>query len=391
LPAGDTIMCNECRHEVPALEFCVRCGDPLAEEKRQRAALAGRRSTFAANPDEHALAVHLISTLFPQLPKADMGTFRTVLVIGVIAIVGLAGLGFFPLALIASALLVPLMLILYVWDVDVYEDEPLRVMAYTAAWGIVAGVIVGLLSRFLPAGTFYLEGQFDGSAIAWRGVVVPVVSGIAMIAGPLILLPYKKFNDVLDGATFGATSAATFTAAIALVQGVDQFTSGLRPAGDPLPWIVRLLSLGIAEPVIAAGVVGATAGAFWLRYRAPLRDRHALGFVSQPIIASIVALLFLVASAIGSLLLPFLPALLWQALLAVLALTWLRDVIHLGLLEEAAEIQIGPPIKCPNCGRMTPAHSFCGWCGYSLRALPKHANVRQAPTPAAPVTPDQPA
>ena len=37
------------------------------------------------------------------------------------------------------------MMVLYVWDVDVYEDEPLRVMAFTAAWGIVAGVIVGLV------------------------------------------------------------------------------------------------------------------------------------------------------------------------------------------------------------------------------------------------------
>src|SRR4051794_5461354 len=314
MPAGDTIRCNECRHEVPALEYCVRCGDPLAEEKRARAAFSGRRSQFAANPEEHALGVHLLSTLFPQLPRADMATFRAVLIIGLLAIVGLAGLGFFPLALIAAALLVPLMLILYVWDVDVYEDEPYTVMAFTAAWGIVAGIIFGLLIRLLPAGAGAL-GALSATDILGRGVLVPLASGLAMLAGPLILLPYRKFNDVLDGATFGATSAVAFTAALVLSQGIDLFTGGLRPAGDSLPWIVRLLSLGIATPLIAAGVIGAAAGAFWLRYRTPLRDRNRLGLVGQPVVATIVALLFLIASALGAQLLPFVPSLLWQSLL----------------------------------------------------------------------------
>jgi hypothetical protein len=213
-----------------------------------------------------------------------------------------------------------------------------------------------------------------------------------MLAGPLVLLPYRKFNDVLDGATFGATSAVSFTAALVLSQGVDLFTGGLRPPGDSLPWIVRLLSLGVATPLIAAGVIGATAGAFWLQYRAPLRDRHRLGLVGQPVVAVFVAFAFLIASALGGQVLPFLPALLWQTLLAVLALIWLRAVIHLGLLQEAAEIDIGPPIVCPNCGRSTPAHSFCGKCGTSLRALPKSVAPRSAPSAGpAPVRPDQPA
>ena len=50
LPVGDTIQCNECRYEVPALDYCVRCVDPLAEEKRHVATLTGRRTQFAAQP-----------------------------------------------------------------------------------------------------------------------------------------------------------------------------------------------------------------------------------------------------------------------------------------------------------------------------------------------------
>jgi hypothetical protein len=376
---------------VPVLDYCVRCGDPLDEEKRQHAALTGRRPNFAAQPDEHALGVHVLSTLFPQLPRADMATFRTVLVIGVVTIVVLAALGFFPLALIAAALLVPLMMVLYVWDVDVYEDEPYRVMAFTAAWGIVAGIVVGIgIRALLPVGVNVL-GTPSASDLLTRSVLIPIVSGIIMLAGPLVLLPYRKFNDVLDGATFGATAAVSFTAALVLSQGADLFTGGLRPGGDSLPWIVRLLSLGVATPLIAAGVIGATAGAFWLQYRAPLRDRARLGLIGQPIVAVILAFAFLVASALGGQLLPVLPGLLWQALLAVLALVWLRAVIHLGLLQEAAEIEIGGPITCPYCGRPTPAHSFCGNCGASLRALPKSFAPPNAPPASAPVRPDQPA
>jgi hypothetical protein len=383
-PAGvPTIRCKECGNDVPALDYCVRCGDPLADEKNA-AALIGRRQSYAAHPDERALAVNIVSTLFPQLPRADMATFRIVLAIGVVTIIGLAAAGLFPLALVAAELLVPLMMVLYIWDVDVYEDEPLRVMVFTTAWGIVAGIIVGLAIRLLPAGGGIL-GAPSTAAILGRSVLVPLAGGLAMLAGPLILLPYRKFNDVLDGATFGATAAVAFTAAQVLSQATEFFTNGLQPPGDSLPWIVRLLSLGIAMPLVAAGVIGSAAAAFWLRYRAPLRDRQKLGLVGQPIVATAIAFLILIAAALGQQLLPFLPALLWLALLAVISLLWLRAVIHLGLLEEAAEISIGPPIACPHCGRMTPSHSFCGNCGASLRATPK-ATVPQGGV----LRPDQP-
>ena len=69
-----------------------------------------------------------------------MGTFQLVLGIGLAAIVGLAIAGVYPVAFAAALVLVPLMMVLYMWDVDVYEDEPLRVIGYTAGWGVVTGV-----------------------------------------------------------------------------------------------------------------------------------------------------------------------------------------------------------------------------------------------------------
>jgi hypothetical protein len=379
----DLLVCEQCHHEVPPLDFCVRCGDPLLVERQREAAFAGARRVgqFAAAPEESAFSIHL-STLFPQLPRGDMGTFQLVLAIGIGAIVALAVLGLYPVAFAAALMLVPLMMVLYMWDVDVYEDEPLRVVGYTAVWGIVTGLVAGLLIRaFVPLdiGAF---GSISPETLAVRGVVIPLVGFAVMLAGPLVLLPDRKFNDVLDGATFGATAAVTFVAAQSLAQALDLFAGGIRPAGDPLPWVVRLVGLGIASPVIAAGALGAATGAIWLRYRAPVGDRDRLGIVGRPAVAIVGAALLLVAAAIGQIVLPFLAALAWLALLAAVAMIWLRAVIHLGLLQEAAEIAIGDAIRCPNCTRPTPFHSFCGHCGISLRALPK--TVVRAPSDPAP-------
>jgi hypothetical protein len=367
----DLLVCDHCHHEVPALDFCVRCGDPLLVERQRAAGVGPRRSgQFAAAPEESAYGIHL-STLFPQLPKGDMGTFQLVLAIGIGAIVGLAIVGVYPVAFAAALVLVPLMMVLYMWDVDVYEDEPLRVVAYTAGWGIVTGLIAGLAIRAIVPLDIGAFGSVSTETLVVRGFVIPLIGLAVMLAGPLVLLPYRKFNDVLDGATFGATAAVTFVAAQAFAQAIELFAGGIRPAGDPLPWVVRLVALGIANPVIAGGAVGAAAGAFWLRYRAPVGDRQRLGLVGLPIVALVGAALLLVAGAIGQLVLPFLAALAWLALLAAIAMVWLRAVIHLGLLQEAAEIEIGGVIRCPNCTRPTPFHSFCGHCGISLRALPK--------------------
>ncbi len=65
-------------------------------------------------------------------------------------------------------------------------------------------------------------------------------------------------------------------------------------------------------------------------------------------------------------------------LLAVIALLWLRRIIHVGLLEEANEIAIGAPIVCPECGKETPLHTYCGNCGTSLKALPRTRGVAAA-------------
>jgi hypothetical protein len=65
-------------------------------------------------------------------------------------------------------------------------------------------------------------------------------------------------------------------------------------------------------------------------------------------------------------------------------------VIHFGLLEEAREVEIGPTLRCPNCGQETPHHTFCGNCGISLAALPRRPRPHVSAEPAAPTAPAEP-
>ena len=125
-------------------------------------------------------------------------------------------------------------------------------------------------------------------------------------------------------------------------------------------------------------------GAFWLRYRAPIRDRDALGIAGRPAVALVLAGGLLVAAASASYLPGAAVEVAVQLVMAAIALVWLRRTLHVGLLEEAFEIEIGDDIVCANCGATTRRHTFCGNCGIALHALPKG---RQAPRDAPTVEP----
>src|SRR5439155_23867162 len=205
-----------------------------------------------------------------------------------------------------------------------------------------------------------------------QGVELPLLGMALAMAGQLLLLAYRRFNDVLDGATFGAASAVSLAGAQVITQAFAFLSqSGVRPTYQLVPWAVRLLELAVAAPVLAAAAVGAAGAAFWLRFRAPVRDRSALGVVGRPEVGVAAAAVLVVAGSLGQLLLPKFAALAVYLVLGAGALLWLRQVLHLGLLEEAAEHDVGPDIVCANCGHTTPAHTFCINCGISLQALPK--------------------
>src|SRR5207248_10842230 len=150
------------------------------------------------------------------------------------------------------------------------------------------------------------------------------------LVGPLWLLRYRRFNDVLDGVTFGTSSAAAFAGAEAITYGFSILSGGLRPGGAVWQWLGRLMTIAVAIPALEMAAAGAVGGAFWLRYRAPVRDRTALGALGNPYAALLTSAALL---ALAFTLEPLLPTGWWLLCLSALgtvALLWLRRVIHLG-------------------------------------------------------------
>ena len=382
--------CSNCGNEVPDSRFCIRCGHhfeggtpALSTLSRGLSgafqidprSLSGVRRAFAAAPEEPVLRPSVVSTIFPQLPRPRMAVFRICLALGIatVLVLGLAKL--YPVALVAGAVMLPLLVVLYMVDVNVFEHMSLRVIGGTLAWGVVTGIGTAFLARSLsPSGSEVFVGSHSDLVVS-RGVLVPLLSVVLILAGPLALLRYPRFNTVLDGATFAAASASAFGGAEVVVQAASILGQGLRPPGSVVPWLVQLAIIAIALPLVSMATMAATAGAVWLTVRAPIRDRRALGRLGAVHVALPLAAAAFVGSGVIQLTAAPGIALAVIAALGIAGLVWLRQVIHVGLLEEALLIEDGPIIVCANCGERTRRGSFCENCGIATSALPASRSV----------------
>jgi hypothetical protein len=324
----------------------------------------------------------VVSTLFPHLPRDSQLRFRLALGIGTVAVVVLAVLGVFPVALIAAALLLPVLVVLYLVDVNIYGEEPVWAMSLTIGWGTAAGVGFGLIALAAAPSAASVIVNGTSQYLVVQGLVLPLCGFFVLLLGPLILLRYQRFNEVLDGVTFGASTAAWFSGAEAITYGAHLIGAGVRPGGAVLPWIWRLLSWALGMPILTMGAAAAVCGALWLRYRAPAREAGALGVLGHPAVALPVAGLLVMGGAVGETFLPAGGWLVWLAAFDLVAISLLRGSIHIGLLEESSEIPIGDDLVCPNCGHLTARHTFCGYCGISLQALPtRHPSGSETDSP----------
>jgi hypothetical protein len=278
----------------------------------------------------------LFFTLFPRLPRDSHRSYRIALGLGSATIIVLAALRLFPVALIAAALLLPLLVALYLVDVNVYGDEPVWALSLTMGWGAVTGVGFGLLALAVGPSPASVIVNGTSQYLVVQGLVLPFCGFFVLLLGPLVLLRYQHFNEVLDGVTFGATAAAAFSGAQAITSSAHLIGAGLRPGGAVLPWVWRLLSLGLGMPIVTMGAAATACAALWLRYRAPARDAQALGALGHPAVALPLAGLFVAGAAVGETFLSAVGWLIWLIAFDIVAVSLLERTIHVGLLEESA-------------------------------------------------------
>lgn len=355
--------CPYCGELVPPGIFCGHCGAHFSD--------AGGRSRlghYAAAPHEHVLRTSVISTLFPHLPRRHAHLFREVFVAGLAIVVLLGALRLYAPALPAAALLLPVPYLLYLYEVEVYESQPWRILLGTLGVGAVLGVGYSLGFGQVVHPSF--NGTSQGALFS--AVPLPVVAQVLMLVGPILLLSRAGFDEVLDGLSFGVSSALGFTVASVIAGYWHTLTAPLLgSASTSAEEITGLLRAALLAALVNAATTGTITASLWLWRHGHSRKWHVhilLGLPAAVVIALVAQVaLGLISYFVTSLVLV---AVIW-AIAAATLLVWVRICLHNGLLEEGAERNIGEPSACSECHHMVPYMYFCPSCGVARSAGPK--------------------
>src|SRR5947199_10053158 len=91
-------------------------------------------------PTQRVAPVAIVSTLFPHLAHRQSGPFRIALAAGGALVVMLAALHLFAPATVAAVFLLPVLYLMYLYEVEVYEDEPWLVVWATMVLASLLGL-----------------------------------------------------------------------------------------------------------------------------------------------------------------------------------------------------------------------------------------------------------
>ena len=374
------MRCPQCGRDTPSGAYCGFCGARLPQQEGEEAPHAHdhrRAHAYAADPRESLYTPALISTLFPHLPPRRAILARWLLLAGVIAAVGVAVARFAPIALLLGAILLPVLYLAYFYDVAVYEDEPMAVLAGTFVAGVALGAALSLAFYRVLIGqrTLSLHAGPSAGYVALTAVVVPLLGQLLMLVGPLALYVLRpRFSDILDGLVFGVASALGFAAAQSVVYAWLIITGPLQRGGGAFDWTLPTLRVTLLMPLLYAGATGLICAALWLRRDPHVRQRPTSLVTSLPFAIGAAVVGQVAPSLLSDLISGQILSFVWYLLAAVAMLMLARIGLHLGLLEKGAEADgAADLIRCPTCQRLTPDLAFCAECGMALRARPKRA------------------
>lgn len=372
---GDLALttCSNCARDVPPGEYCGACGAHLVSGS------AARIHAFAAHPGEHVLHPGIASTLFPHLPHRHAGPFRLTLLGGTLVLLVLALLGMTAVAIAVACLVVPLLYLIYLYETDVYEDEPEIVIGATLLVGIVLGLVWTWLTGPYVTATVVLNAVSSAPAgrVIVVGVLVPLGAQILMLTGPAILY-FREYDEAMDGFAFGAASALGFTLATNLVDLWPQLSQGLTTSRATVDSVLVILARGLLLPFIAASTTGLIAGSVWLG-KGQTRRASTHGWTAEilPVITTI-GLLWTFLGLVNVYVSSVHTVVAIYAVAGAVLLIAVRVSLHHMLLAEAVDVAVGPSAMCFHCHYMVPRMAFCPHCGVATRSTPKRGHGRLA-------------
>ncbi|MDV3127385.1 zinc ribbon domain-containing protein [Mycobacterium sp. 21AC1] len=385
-PDDAIVECPQCRKEVPAGEFCGRCGAHLATGPgwlRNRAYCAGR--------GENLFRPSVVSSLFPQLPHHSRAPFRLGVAALVVAVAACALLRL-PAAMIAlAALAFPLLFVTYLREAGVFQDFSIGKLLLTACLGAGLGAGWVLLTGAVVSREYDMPmgDDVDQFRIVRDGLGVPLGAMLLMLTPVVVIrLLRPRTREALDGFVFGALGALTFTAAATLSRLAPQVDDGMIDHDRPLIGLVVQAGIqALAVPLTAAAIGGLVGVVLWFRPAADDAYRHPnrLGAALLPAAPVGYAILGLIDVAQ----VPETVVLAVHLVVMVLAVLALRVALQWALLYEAhEEFGADDTLLCPQCDNIVPAMAFCPNCGAaaqassrSVRAAGRHARPAHRTAP----------
>jgi hypothetical protein len=375
--SGTTVTCPSCGSAVHEGDFCGACGAHLTSA----GPTGPRHHAFAANPAEHVFHLSAISTLLPHLPHRGTLPFRLALLIGSVVLIVLGLLRLTGPSIAFAAALIPLLYLTYLYEVQVYADEPWRVVGATLVLGLLLGLPWAYVTGPIVTHTLILATNDVASPerILLTGVLFPLVAQLLMLIGPLILRYTRHFTEALDGFTFAAASALGFTFATTIVELWPQLQAGPVSSLPVTTTVLAVIQRGLLIPIINASTTGLIGAAIWTR-RGTLATGGAPWVTSRGLAIAVAMAAQVSLGLVSSLVVSPIYAVAGFGLVAVVLLFWVRIALHHMLLAEAAEVSPGPDMVCSHCHRIVPRMAFCPHCGVATRSTPKSERLRPIDT-----------
>lgn len=384
--------CPRCHSTLPQVaRYCHHCGHDVVSQD------LGRKKTYAAQPNQPVAKFAPVGTIMPRGTAGHPMTYAAGLIATLVIMVITAALGAVPIAVWIAAFAIPIVYIVYIYDVNLWEDSPIPVTLL--AFGLTFGLAIGWtlawehLRGVQPM--VALPGVSPGLQISGFLIVVllaPVVGELIRQIGPVVLASRKQFDDLMDGFTFGVISGVAYAAGETLVMYWSMLRIGFAGSGniDALQMIVLLLLHGFVKPIIygtATGIAGAEFSGLGEGY-----DGFTPRWLRGVGIAIAAVALFNAGSYLSALIpasgLSVIVALGWAVLLLACLTLMARNVLHVGLLEAALEATArstgvgadGELRFCASCEMpLLDDALFCSNCGLGLRAVQRIPVVSVAP------------
>ena len=379
------MRCDHCSHDVPDGVFCTRCGAHQGTTEEIGNAKT-REHRYAAHPGEHVAQPSVFTTLFPHLGHHKIHEFRLAFIAGLGGILVLYLAGLITAAILVAAFLVPVLYLIYLYEAQVYRDEPAIVLGFTIGGGIVVGILLTLFERIIYNPFQYNTNVFSNAGINIGGLLIvglllPVVQEVVKPL-PAFFLPNRKdFPETVDGLVFGVAAGLGFSLAEALI-GFSSVLTSLPAHTEPGNWIYELTTLAVFQPLLQGSATGMIVATIW-RYRRGRLAGREIGGIAMAVIAHIAfsaGTQLMKETSVNALFI-----LIWQAAIVGALLIYIRYVLHHALLEEAAHMGYAETV-CPSCHMHIVASGFCPNCGMALTAAPNA--VKRARRPRVESVPD---